>query len=97
MMLGHTSWRLFLHDQLVVLPAAMRRLRRVSKGVEEPPQDWRRRSRRDHISVVDHEHAVSGELLGISPHLPVVLQDYLTTDIQLENDHRSRRCCRSPR
>ena len=97
MMLSRSSGRRLLHDQLTVLPAAMRWLRRVSVGVEEPPEDRRRRSRRDHLNVVDHEHSVSRELLGVRPHLPVVLQHDLTTDVQLEDDHRPRRCRRGPR
>jgi hypothetical protein len=89
-MLGDSPWRDFLQDQLVMVPAAARRLRRIALRVEKPPKDGHLRRWRSHISLVDHEHAMPGELSVISSHLPVVLHYNLITDIELEDDHRSR-------
>ncbi len=95
-MLGDSSWHGPVHDQLALLPLAMSWLRRIARGIEEPPQNGRpwRSSRR--VGPIDHEHSVAGELRTVGTHLPVVLHDDLITDIELENDHRSCRSRRTP-
>jgi len=95
-MLGDSPWRDLLQDQFAVVPAAVRRLRRIAIGVEEPPEDGLRLSRKDPTGSVDHEHSMPRELHLISYHLPLVLQHDLINDIELEDDHGPRRSRRSP-
>jgi hypothetical protein len=94
-MLGQSSSRDLLQDQLAVVPAAIRRLWRIAIGVEEPPEDRYFGSLRSPLGLVDHEHAMSRKFCVIGSDLPVVLQHDLITNIELEDDHRSRRGGRS--
>ena len=72
-MLRDAPRRDLLQDQFGVVPGAVRWLRWIAQGVEEPPKYGLLSSWGSHSGPVDHEHAVARELCLVSHHLPVVL------------------------